>query len=66
MDSSLHTMPVGFDIAFYWKEVLPDAAAVFDKSTEDGTAYRIYRFGTIEVRTMQERSLKWTLNITEH
>jgi len=38
------------------KEVLPDAAPVFDKSTEDGTAYRIYRFGTIEVRTMQEPS----------
>ena len=38
------------------KEMLPDAAPVFDKSTEDGTAFRIYRCGTIEVRTMQELS----------
>lgn len=37
-----------------WKEMLPDAAPVFDKSTEDGTAFRIYRCGTIEVRTMQD------------
>jgi len=32
------------------KSVTPE----FDKSTEDGTAYRIYRLGSIEVRTSQE------------
>jgi len=36
------------------KEVLPDTAPVFEKSAEDGTVFRIYRFGTLEVRTMQE------------
>ena len=43
------------------KEVLADAAPVFDKSTEDGTAYRIYRFGTVEVRTMQDSGIPKTV-----
>jgi len=29
---------------------------VFDKSTEDGTRYRIYRFSSLEVRTIQKQS----------
>eukprot|EP00438_Fugacium_kawagutii_P028718 Skav229192 [mRNA] locus=scaffold1004:438636:456595:- [translate_table: standard] len=44
----------GEQITLCVPEVLPDAAPVFEKSTEDGTAYRIYRLGSIEVRTMQE------------
>lgn len=45
------------------QEVLPDTAPVFEKSAEDGTVFRIYRFGTLEVRTMQERGgprSRWT------
>lgn len=34
--------------------VLKTAAPVFDKSTEDGLCFRIYRLGSLEVRTMQE------------
>ena len=36
-------------------DVLPVAAPEFHKSTEDGTVFRIYRLGSLEVRTIQER-----------
>jgi len=35
-------------------EALKSANLVFDKSTEDGSRFRIYRPGSIEVRTIQE------------
>lgn len=35
-------------------EVMEKAVPVFDKSTEDGTRFRIYRLGSLEVRTTQE------------
>jgi hypothetical protein len=33
---------------------LKESAPVFDKTTEDGTRFRIYRLGSLEVRTTQE------------
>jgi len=33
---------------------LRTTAPAFDRTAEDGTRYRIYRFGSLEVRTMQE------------
>lgn len=35
-------------------EVLKSAPAVFDKSSEDGLRFRIYRIGSLEFRTTQE------------
>uniref|UniRef100_A0A7S1MA25 Uncharacterized protein n=1 Tax=Alexandrium catenella TaxID=2925 RepID=A0A7S1MA25_ALECA len=35
-------------------DVLKSAVVAFDKSTEDGTRYRVYRFGSLEVRTTQD------------
>jgi len=36
------------------KEILPTAAAEFEQKTEDGVVFRIYRLGSLEVRTVQE------------
>jgi len=36
------------------EEALQSALPVFDKSTEDGTRFRVYRLGSLEVRTTQE------------
>ncbi|CAJ1386778.1 unnamed protein product [Effrenium voratum] len=36
--------------------VLPEMAPAFEKSVEDGSSFRIYRCGTLEVRTIQEVS----------
>ncbi|CAJ1440152.1 unnamed protein product, partial [Effrenium voratum] len=36
-------------------EVLPAAAPEFQKSTEDGTIFRIYHIGSLEIRTTQEK-----------
>ncbi|CAJ1381273.1 unnamed protein product [Effrenium voratum] len=36
------------------EEVLPTAAPEFHKATEDGVVFRIYRLGSLEVRTTQE------------
>eukprot|EP00930_Biecheleria_cincta_P050344 TRINITY_DN354_c0_g3_i1.p1 TRINITY_DN354_c0_g3~~TRINITY_DN354_c0_g3_i1.p1 ORF type:complete len:1007 (+),score=209.76 TRINITY_DN354_c0_g3_i1:206-3022(+) len=38
------------------RDVLPSATPEFEKPTEDGTQFRIYRFGSLEVRTIQEIS----------
>ncbi|OLP96686.1 hypothetical protein AK812_SmicGene21056 [Symbiodinium microadriaticum] len=35
-------------------DVLPVAAPEFNKATEDGVVFRIYRIGSLEVRTIQE------------
>jgi len=37
-----------------FEQALKKAAPAFDKSTEDGTRYRVYRFGSLEVRTTQD------------
>mmetsp|Transcript_33795 Transcript_33795/g.63069 ORF Transcript_33795/g.63069 Transcript_33795/m.63069 type:complete len:649 (-) Transcript_33795:59-2005(-) len=37
-----------------FQEVLKSTAPVFDNSAEDGSRFRIYRLGSIEVRTIQE------------
>merc|ERR1712113_837747 len=37
-----------------FEHALKSVSPEFDKSTEDGTAYRIYRLGSIEVRTSQD------------
>ncbi|CAE6924796.1 unnamed protein product [Symbiodinium sp. CCMP2592] len=36
------------------QEVIPKAVAEFDQVTEDGVAFRIYKLGSLEVRTIQE------------
>merc|ERR1719230_1662293 len=38
--------------------ILKTASPVFDKTTEDGARFRIYRIGSIEVRTIQEHTAK--------
>merc|ERR1712151_355130 len=38
------------------KHFLTSAEPAFDKTTEDGTRFRIYRIGSLEVRTTQEFS----------
>lgn len=43
--------------------VLKTTAPEFDKSTEDGMCFRIYRLGTLEVRTMQEINVEETVAI---
>jgi len=35
-------------------DILPMAAAEFNKVTEDGVAFRIYKIGSLEVRTIQD------------
>lgn len=39
-----------------FEERLKCTSPAFDKSTEDGTRFRIYNFGSLEVRTVQELS----------
>jgi len=36
------------------EDVLPSAASEFEKTAEDGAIYRIYKIGSVEVRTIQE------------
>lgn len=36
------------------KDILPEVAPEFKKATEDGVVFRIYRLGSLEVRTVQE------------
>mmetsp|Transcript_71854 Transcript_71854/g.166253 ORF Transcript_71854/g.166253 Transcript_71854/m.166253 type:complete len:997 (-) Transcript_71854:140-3130(-) len=38
-----------------FEKAVKSATPVFDKDTEDGARFRIYRFGSIEVRTTQEQ-----------
>lgn len=37
------------------RDVLPTAAPEFQEKTEDGTCFRIYKIGSLEIRTTQER-----------
>eukprot|EP00930_Biecheleria_cincta_P056655 TRINITY_DN42726_c0_g1_i1.p1 TRINITY_DN42726_c0_g1~~TRINITY_DN42726_c0_g1_i1.p1 ORF type:complete len:523 (-),score=104.21 TRINITY_DN42726_c0_g1_i1:108-1532(-) len=41
---------------FLIEDIIPAATPEFDKSTEDGVAFRIYRIGSLEIRTTQERN----------
>jgi len=47
--------------AHMFDEVLKSAAPIFDKATEDGIRFRIYRFGSLEVRTTQGADCKETI-----
>jgi hypothetical protein len=38
-----------------FEHILKSAAPEFDKSTEDGSRFRIYRLGGLEIRTVQEQ-----------
>jgi len=40
--------------ASLFEPALKEAAPVFDKSAEDGTRFRVYRLGSLEVRTTQD------------
>jgi len=41
-----------------FEQAMRAAAPDLDRSTEDGTRFRIYRFGSVEVRTTQEQNEK--------
>mmetsp|Transcript_49389 Transcript_49389/g.118815 ORF Transcript_49389/g.118815 Transcript_49389/m.118815 type:complete len:1314 (-) Transcript_49389:71-4012(-) len=41
--------------AAMFEHALKEASPVFDRSTEDGLCFRVYKFGSLEVRTTQER-----------
>lgn len=43
--------------------VLKTATPAFDKTTEDGLRFRIYRFGSLEVRTTQEHDGKEVVGV---
>lgn len=55
MNSALVRLPIDESFeTFFVSELLPTAAPEFNKATEDGVFFRIYKFGNIEVRTMTE------------
>jgi len=43
-------------LKFLLEDILPAAAPEFDKSTEDGVVFRIYRIGSLEIRTTKEKT----------
>jgi len=45
------------------EDILPGIAPEFKKATEDGTIFRIYRLGSLEVRTFQEPDLAETIGV---
>jgi len=45
-----------------FEEALQKATPVFDKSAEDGSRFRVYRLGSLEVRTTQEMHGKETIS----
>jgi len=52
--SSLHERPDYMAKAHMFDQALTSAVPEFDKTAEDGARFRIYRFGSLEVRTTQE------------
>jgi len=52
---ALHPRPDWKAQAHAFEQALESAVPVFERSTEDGTCFRIYRIGSIEVRTTQEQ-----------
>jgi len=53
--NTLHPRPDYLAQAGVFDEILKAASPVFEKSTEDGVRFRIYKVGSLEVRTTQER-----------
>merc|ERR1712187_420631 len=49
----LHERPDYKEEAAVFEHLLATATPVFDKCAEDGMRYRVYRFGSVEVRTIQ-------------
>merc|ERR1719221_1306531 len=60
-DGVLHERPEYKAEAQMFDHVLESAIPVFDKSTEEGIRYRVYKVGSIEVRTTQEHNAKETV-----
>eukprot|EP00930_Biecheleria_cincta_P043409 TRINITY_DN2980_c0_g1_i1.p1 TRINITY_DN2980_c0_g1~~TRINITY_DN2980_c0_g1_i1.p1 ORF type:complete len:1004 (-),score=206.03 TRINITY_DN2980_c0_g1_i1:259-3243(-) len=59
-------VPLQVDEAFQQsllKDILPVTLPEFEKATEDGTVFRIYRLGSLELRTVQEPGLPETLGV---
>jgi len=54
----LHERPDYKEEAQMFSHVLHSAIPVFDKSTEEGIRYRVYKVGSIELRTTQEPNAK--------
>lgn len=52
----LHGRPDYMAAAHVFDHILKNVTPVFDKCTEDGVKFRIYRSGSLEVRTTQEPS----------
>jgi len=52
----LHERPDYLEEAQMFSHVLHSAIPVFDKSTEEGIRYRVYKVGSIELRTTQEHN----------
>jgi len=52
--STLHPRPDYLAQSGAFDEVLRSASPLFEKTTEDGLCFRIYRVGSLEVRTTQE------------
>merc|ERR1712032_1496481 len=57
-DGVLHERPEYKAEAQMFDHVLESAIPVFDKSSEEGIRYRVYKVGSIEVRTTQEHNAK--------
>jgi len=51
----LHARPDYKSEAHMFDHILKSTTPVFDKSTEDGLRFRIYKVGSLEVRTTQEQ-----------
>jgi len=49
----LHARPDYLSQSYMFDQALKSAVPEFDKTAEDGTRYRIYRLGSLEVRTCQ-------------
>lgn len=61
--SLLHDRPDYKAQAHIFDQALKSAVPVFDKTAEDGTRFRIYRFGSLEVRTTQQYNAEESVGI---
>jgi len=59
----LHARPDYKAEASMFDEVLKSAVPVFDKTTEDGSRFRIYKIGSLEVRTTQPHETKEAVGV---
>jgi hypothetical protein len=54
-ESALHPRPELIEeVTSFFKHVSKSLTPIFDRSTEEGTRFRIYCIGTLEIRTVQE------------